>query len=192
MPRISALLAAVSLAALPMTAAQAQTLTVPSIMEGATAMSVGFSPSTAVGDRLRYVLVDIDWEAFNVELPAGLTEGKIPGPSDPGEGEISWLTLGGVVKDQQRMTVEPSTISLSLPAFAEAGSTLEVDWTGPGFRGDKIFVYRESDNQYLVEVPLDQPSPALVPLNLPEGGYEVLYWYDATKSIMVREWLYVE
>lgn len=32
MPRISALLAAVSLAALPMTAAQAQTLTVPSIM----------------------------------------------------------------------------------------------------------------------------------------------------------------
>lgn len=167
-------------------------LSVPEAFQGATALTVGFEPATQLGDQLSFVHNGMDWEVYGGSLPEGRREMMMPGPSDPGEYTIVWRDAGDRVKGQATMDVTGTDVWVNGAAIGKAGQGVLIDWQGPGFEGDSILLYRYADDMYLEEVKLGQENPVLLPLDVEPGDYEVLYWYDATDSILVREWLTVE
>ena len=171
---------------------EAQVLVVPNEIKGASDLTVAFDPPTAPGDRISFVHIDMDWEVFGGDLPENREMIRLPGPSDPGDYQILWYDEGGAIKQDSQISVTDPEIWVNGPASAKSGNGVLIEWFGPGFAGDRILLYREADDMYLAEVMLKGDNPVFLPLEVEPGEYEVLYWYDATKSIMVREWLTVE
>ena len=170
----------------------AETLVVPPQMQGATDLTMAFAPATSQGDKISFVLKAMNWEVYGGLLPEGREIMRLAGPSDAGEYDIIWTGENGELKGQTQMQVTPAEIWVNGPAVAKAGQGVLIEWSGPGFDGDSILLYRDADDMYLSEVKLKGDNPVLLPLEVEPGEYEVLYWYDATKSVMVREWLTVE
>lgn len=172
--------------------ADTPTLTVPEEFEGASALTVIFEPPTAPGDQISFVHQGMNWEVYGGALPEGRREIRMPGPSDPGDYMIIWRDVGDQIKDQSAMEVTWHNVWVNGAAVGKAGQGVLIDWQGPGFEGDSILLYRDADDMYLEEVKLGKDNPVVLPLDVEPGEYEVLYWYDATDSILVREWLTVE
>ena len=170
----------------------AQVLVVPGEIKGASDLTVAFDPPTAPGDTISFVFSDMDWEVYGGRLPENREMIRLHGPSDPGDYQIVWYDEDGALKQETTMTVTQPEIWVNGPASAKAGSGVLIEWFGPGFAGDRILLYRDADDMYLAEVMLEGDNPVFLPLDVEPGEYEVLYWYDATKSVMVREWLSVE
>ena len=170
----------------------AQVLVVPKEIKGASDLTVAFDPPTAPGDQISFVFEAMNWEVYGGRLPENREMIHLAGPSDPGEYRIIWYSEDGEIRNESSLRVTDPEIWVNGPAVAKAGQGVLVEWFGPGFEGDSILLYRETDDMYLAEVMLKGENPVLLPLDVEPGEYEVLYWYDATKSIMVREWLTVE
>lgn len=167
-------------------------LMLPEAVKGATLLPLSFSAVTEEGDRITYVHDAMDWEVMNVEIPADKTDLRLPAPSDPGVYSVFWQDANGEVRAETALSVTPADIRLDALDRAPAGSRLRVEWYGPSFPGDRVYLYREADDAYLIEVLLQGRNPIMLPLDVPPGPYELLYWYEATKSIMVRRWITVE
>ncbi|MBF9036254.1 VWA domain-containing protein [Rhodobacterales bacterium HKCCE2091] len=100
-------------------------------------------------------------------------------PPDPGSYEITYFRAEGRIPlGSARIEVTPVEASLTIPAEAEAGSVIDVGWTGPDYRNDYIGIgpagaedgdrwqnqnYTRNGNPLRLQVP---PEP---------GQYEVIY-----------------
>ncbi|KAE9626474.1 vWA domain-containing protein [Parasedimentitalea maritima] len=112
-------------------------------------------------------------------------------PLKPGRYEIRYiLGQGSVVQATTEIEVTEIGASLTAPETAPAGSTIQIDWQGPDYRGDIIVISKpdEPDRSYLNYsytkggTPLDLTLPAL------PGDYVVKYLAGAErKSLTTSE-----
>lgn len=108
-------------------------------------------------------------------------------PLEPGRYEIRYI-LGqdSVVQAVTEIEVTEITASLTAPQTAAAGSTIQIDWLGPDYRGDIIVVSKpdDKDRSYLNYsytkrgTPLDLTLPAL------PGDYVVKYLAGAEHNLL--------
>ncbi|AZV77304.1 VWA domain-containing protein [Parasedimentitalea marina] len=108
-------------------------------------------------------------------------------PLEPGRYEIRYI-LGqdSVVQAVTEIEVTEISASLTAPQSAPAGSTIQIDWLGPDYRGDIIVVSRpdDEDRSYLnysytkEGTPLDLTLPAL------PGDYVVKYLAGAERKVL--------
>lgn len=141
---------------------------------------------------MAFILTSMDWQTRLMPLLPGVAEQSFEVPGDGGDYRLEWRAADGSVKDSHEAAVTSAEIYVFAPAFAEVGETLNVEWAGPAFEGDRLFLYREEDDAYLVETKLVSGQPALMTMDVTPGVYEVLYWYDAYKSIMTRSYISIE
>ena len=165
----------------------------PEVIEGATALTLDFSPRTEEGDWVSFVQQGREQVVFQSQLPAGKDAVRMPGPSEAGRYDVIWSREDGAVKGRTALGVEPADAWINGPAAGRAGKGILIQWHGPGFEGDSILLYREGLDLYLAEAPIVRGrNPVLLPLDVEPGSYEVRYWYAATQAILAQEFLTVE
>lgn len=183
-----------TLASVPLVATEVgATLTAPTEAEAGSEISVSWTGPDYDGDYIGIGAVDATgnarWQNFFYTengSPANLTV-----PTEPGDYIIQYF-LG---QDRSVLTTLPFTAtdvsaSLTLPAEAVAGSTINVSWTGPGYDGDYIGIGAVGatgnarwENFFYIE---DQPSAdLLVPMQ--PGDYVVQYFLGQDRAVLVTE-----
>lgn len=100
-------------------------------------------------------------------------------PEEPGEYEVRYVAgTGDATLAMARVTAEPVTATVSAPASADAGSYIQVSWTGPDNRGDFITIVPAGEPEgawtgNYAYVRDGNPVEILVPEE--PGAYEVRY-----------------
>jgi Ca-activated chloride channel family protein len=116
--------------------------------------------------------------------------GKLVAPETPGDYEVRYVaeatkqTLAAVA-----LEVTEASATLTVPAEVDAGSSVDVDWTGPANRGDYITlaVVDAPSKIYLSYFTLQAGQPR-VSLKAPEsaGTYEVRYVTAAEARLLAK------
>ena len=109
-------------------------------------------------------------------------------PSEPGRYELRYLMQDDrEVIGSRMITVTGIVATLEAPATAQAGSTIQVHWTGPDYQND-----------FLGIGPLDDPdgysnyrytrdgSPAALVMPTEPGAYEIRYFVNQDRTIIAR------
>ena len=109
-------------------------------------------------------------------------------PAEPGEYEIRYfLNQDRRVIARHAITVTEVEATLTAPDTAAAGSTVQVQWTGPDYQNDFIGIG-----------PLDDPdgyenyrytrdgSPAALVMPTEPGEYEIRYFVNQDRTVIAR------
>ncbi len=107
---------------------------------------------------------------------------KLQVPLEPGSYEIRYvLSQGRQTKAATPLTVTEVTGSVSGPTSAAVGSTIPVDWQGPGYRNDFVTVATvgSADRDYASYEYTRNGSPAKLQLPVEPGEYELRYIANA-------------
>ena len=111
-------------------------------------------------------------------------------PIEPGEDELRYMTgQGDKVLARRALRVVAARITLAPPAAAEAGSLVEVPWTGPDHPGDYLTIVEKSkpDAQYGNFVHSRQGSPAKITAPKEGGEAEVRYISGQGGKVLARQ-----
>ncbi|MEL6958553.1 MAG: VWA domain-containing protein [Pseudomonadota bacterium] len=105
-------------------------------------------------------------------------------PPEAGDYEISYF-LG---QDRTQtiavpITVTPVEITLTAPATAPAGGTIEVAWTGPNYRDDYIGISRAGEGRW--DSWAYTRDGSVLTLDVPEapGAYEIHYFFGQDRAL---------
>lgn len=121
-------------------------------------------------------IVDLERNAsFSKDLMAGTYTVSVLRPDDEASVEKTFT----VVDAGQTVTLElPSSLpdaSVSGPASAVAGATIQVDWTGPDAKGDYVSVAAPDDQRYVNYVYTRDGTPGALVMPPQPGPYELRY-----------------
>ena len=103
---------------------------------------------------------------------------KVWAPSDPGTYEVRYiLGRGNKLLDKTPIEINPVTATVSAPASAKAGETIEVGWQGPGGKSDYISIALPDQRpaSYKGYTYISQGNPVKLKLPKEPGTYEVRY-----------------
>lgn len=120
-----------------------------------------------------------------------LQEIKLQLPRQPGEYELRYEYRGreDAVRATLAVTLGEAVPSLSVQGELEAGTTVEVAWTGPGTEWDFLSVADVDGDAgyYTASDYLTSGNP--IPLALPDtpGTYELRYIYGENREIIVKD-----
>jgi Ca-activated chloride channel family protein len=115
--------------------------------------------------------------------------GKLTAPDTPGEHELRYI-MGQSRKVLARAPIDVTPVGATLEAAAsvQAGSTVEVMWTGPDNRSDFIAIAPKDapDKKYLKYSYTKKGSP--VTINVPDGlgAYELRYIMGQSRKVLAR------
>ncbi len=119
--------------------------------------------------------------------------------SEAGDYEIRYMAGGdGKTVAKLALRVTPSKARVEPPARAAAGAELEVRWSGPASRGDRIVLVKAStrEGSYFTSSAYSQPASAGSPVTLrafEEGGsYEVRYMAGGDGKTLARASLVID
>lgn len=108
-------------------------------------------------------------------------------PLEPGRYEIRYI-LGqdSVVQAVTEIEVTEITASLTAPQTSAAGSTIQIDWLGPDYRGDIIVVSKpdDKDSSYLNYSYTKRGTPLDLTLPAVPGDYVVKYLAGAEHKLL--------
>ncbi len=114
---------------------------------------------------------------------------SVRAPAEPGDAELRYMTgQGNQVLARRPIRVVTADVSLSAPADAIAGITIEVTWTGPNNPGDYITVVpRETpDGQYGNYTVTSGGSPLRLLTPIMAGGAELRYMTGQGNRVLGR------
>lgn len=122
------------------------------------------------------LIVDFERDAsLTKDLAAGTYTVSVLRPDDEASVEKTFT----VVDAGQTVTLElPSSLpdaSVSGPASAVAGATIQIDWTGPDAKGDYVTVATPDDTGYVNYVYTREGTPAPLVMPPEPGLYELRY-----------------
>ena len=112
---------------------------------------------------------------------------QIPGAA--GTYEIRYVQKQDtVVLDRHVITVGAASAGISAPLTAAAGSTISVEWTGPGYSGDYIAISATgaASNQRESYTYVRNGSPLEIGMPAEAGDYELRYIMKADTTVLVR------
>ncbi len=110
-------------------------------------------------------------------------------PPEPGRYEIRYVrSEGGHVLARASIDILPVEATLSAPASAPAGDTVQVEWTGPGYPNDYIAVARsdQADHAYINYSYLRGTSPLGLLMPPEAGTYEIRYVMAQDNTVLAR------
>ena len=107
-------------------------------------------------------------------------------PVEPGSYEIRYITAQDrQILGRRAIEVTPVTAGITAPDSAEAGSTVEVAWTGPGYERDFIGVGpADEDNRYLNYTYTREGSPLELVMPVEPGSYEIRYYVNQDRTVI--------
>lgn len=110
-------------------------------------------------------------------------------PADPGEYDLVYImSQNRTIIARTRIVVTGVTYSVSAPASATAGSTVQVDWTGPDYNSDVISVAEVGTrgSKMLSYTYTKTGSPLGLKLPLKPGRYEIRYVLGQGREITAK------
>jgi Ca-activated chloride channel family protein len=111
-------------------------------------------------------------------------------PTTPGDYEISYfLDQDRTVLTSVPITVTGAEATLTAPASAPAGSTVEVGWTGPDYARDYIGIGRagaSGGEQWENWTRTDQGNPLQLLVPTTPGSYLIRYFIDQDRTIIAE------
>lgn len=126
--------------------------------------------------------------------------GELVMPVEPGDYQVRFVMVGAggrQVMASEPITVTPVPATLKLPQSAAAGSTIQVQWTGPNRQGDYVDLMPSDRNTLYGEITYfytDQ-NPEQGSLTMPEkaGQYKVRYVLQGrTRRVLAEQIITVE
>ena len=109
-------------------------------------------------------------------------------PVEPGDYEIRYfVNQDRTVIARRSISVTGIVATLEAPAMAEAGSTIQVHWTGPDYRNDFIGVGRPDDPDHYENYAYTRDgSPASLVMPVEPGDYEIRYFVNQDRTVIAR------
>jgi Ca-activated chloride channel family protein len=109
-------------------------------------------------------------------------------PTEPGEYEIRYfVNQDRTVIARHTITVTEIGATLEAPAMAEAGSTVQVHWTGPDYRNDFIGIGEPDDPDGYENYRYTRDgSPAALVMPTEPGEYEIRYFVNQDRTVIAR------
>ncbi|WP_306044177.1 VWA domain-containing protein [Nioella sp. MMSF_3534] len=109
-------------------------------------------------------------------------------PTEPGDYEIRYfVNQDRTVIARHAITVTDVIATLEAPSTAEAGSTVQVHWTGPDYRNDFIGVgAMDEPDRYSNYAYTRDGSPAALVMPTEPGDYEIRYFVNQDRTVIAR------
>ncbi|MEJ6394750.1 VWA domain-containing protein [Gymnodinialimonas sp. 2305UL16-5] len=170
----------------------AASLTLPSTAVAGSTIDVGWTgpgyPRDFIGIGLVGAEGSAHWDNY-IAVDQG-NPVRLLTPPRPGTYEVTYFI------DQDRVDVETVTLdlteipaTLSAPASAEAGSVVDVAWTGPNYDGDFIAIGRAgADGSARWESYSDTEAGSPAALTMPDspGAYVIRYFVDQDRVVIAE------
>ncbi len=105
-------------------------------------------------------------------------------PALPGDYELRYQSgQGEAILARKAITLTPVTVTLAGPKEAAGGSTIAVEWTGPGYEGDFIGVGLASEPGYISYAYINGQNPVQVQVPDTAGDYEIRYFLGRGETL---------
>jgi len=110
-------------------------------------------------------------------------------PATPGDYEIRYVANASpdAVLASAVITLEPVDAAISAAASGAAGTSLEVQWQGPDYKGDYIAIAPRGGDRYQTYTYAREGSPLAVRLPDEPGDYEIWYVMDVGSTVLARQ-----
>ncbi|MCH2066837.1 MAG: VWA domain-containing protein [Shimia sp.] len=114
-------------------------------------------------------------------------------PANPGTYELRYVADTNPMKVLARtpLTVEDVPVTITAPASAAAGSSIEVTWTGPGHPRDYLAVGNAA-SEYITYTYAEQGTSLSLAVPEEPGDYEIRYFLDVDNKLLASVPLKVE
>ena len=112
---------------------------------------------------------------------------SLPLRASPGDYEVVYVQgTGNKRLASAPLKVAAAQATLSPPASAQIGQSIQVDWTGPGFDRDYIGIYIEGEPRYLHWSYVNKGEPVTLKMPSEPGRYEVGYSLAEGNTVILR------
>ncbi|MCG7575114.1 VWA domain-containing protein [Phaeobacter sp. CNT1-3] len=108
-------------------------------------------------------------------------------PAIPGSYEIALQRIAGqVLLATKPINIVDVPVTLSPPEVILAGSTIEVAWTGPGYRTDRIGIGQSGKRPKKTVMLNHKPSPAVLDIPTQVGDYVITYALSQDQTVLAE------
>ena len=158
-------------------------LTAPDSAPAGSVLRVGFEGPHEEFDYIRVLDANGDWQSEAAVGEEPFVDLRLP--FDLGAYELAYLYRATDIIARQPLQVTEAVVSLTAPETAPAGSTISVDWTGPGAEYDYVTLL-DGAGQKRAEVSLGDSSPVELGLPWATGDFTLNYFFQSEDVIFSR------
>ncbi|MFM2390785.1 MAG: hypothetical protein RLZZ437_2340 [Pseudomonadota bacterium] len=158
-------------------------LTAPASAPAGSVLRVQFTGPHEEFDYIRVLDANGDWQSEAVVSDAGFVDLRLP--FDLGTYQLVYLFGATEIIASQPLQITEAVVSLTAPDTAPAGSTINVDWTGPGTAYDYIHLM-DATGTRVAEVSVGTTSPVAVGLPWATGNFTLTYSFQNEDAIFSR------
>ena len=107
-------------------------------------------------------------------------------PAIPGSYELRYVSRGKPITVIATRPIEVTAVeaTLSAPGEAKIGQTIRVEWTGPGYRNDRVEIARPGERGRESRAFLRDGSPVSIEAPEQPGTYELRYVMDEDNTVL--------
>ena len=167
------------------------TLAAPATAKAGSKLSVEWTGPGTRGDYIS--LADPEAEAFRYITYDSTFNGSpvtLTMPAKPGTYELRYIDhrLNQALVSIP-LVVEPVDATIKAAANAEAGETIPVEWTGPGYRSDYITVARvdEPGHKHVNYTYTQEGTPLQLEMPAEPGTYEIRYILHQDRTVLASQ-----
>ncbi|MAN13167.1 MAG: hypothetical protein CL945_00330 [Dinoroseobacter sp.] len=164
------------------------TLDAPATAEAGSTVQVAWSGPDYRNDFVAVSATDDPTGYENYTYTRDGSPAAVQMPTEPGEYELRYyVNQDRTIIARQPIQVTAVGATLDAPATAEAGSTVQVAWTGPDYRNDFVAVSATDDpTGYENYTYTRDGTPAAVEMPTEPGTYELRYYVNQDRTIITR------
>ncbi|KEO61256.1 vWA domain-containing protein [Thioclava indica] len=108
-------------------------------------------------------------------------------PAEPGTYELRYVMKNGpTIVARTPLTVTAVTAGVIAPADLTAGATVDIDWSGPNNRNDRVAVVPRGEDKQMDYAYTRDGTPVEVDLPAKPGEYDLVYIVGQDRSILAR------
>ncbi|NNF99469.1 MAG: hypothetical protein HKM93_08835 [Desulfobacteraceae bacterium] len=126
---------------------------------------------------------------FNYTYTSNGSPLKLKEPDTPGDYEIRYV-LNQSKKVLARTAIKLTKVSAQVkaPASVKAGTSFQVDWQGPNYKGDYITIVPAGakEGEYLSYSYTSGGTPATLKAPVQPGNYEIRYILNQSRTALAR------
>ena len=166
--------------------AETATLSGPSEGQAGSTIEVAWSGPDNSGDYVGISKIGAK-EAIHYSYTSSGNPANVSLPTSAGSYELKYyMGQDNSVLVKSLIMVTTATAAISAPTSGKAGSTVEVDWTGPDYIGDYVGISKVGTKEALHYAYTSSGNPVYVTLPTSAGSYELKYYIGQDNSVLVK------